>query len=246
MHTEYSYGKRQLSSSLVSAFPEIIAAQRDGVPQLWENESWAEQFADFIFSLVGDGADPSVIEVHPPFKDYTDLDGFIKSYSCFEEKIKSRFPNTEILIENRCGSVYHGGRFLISKLQEVAALCEGIEKNGLKLKIAYDVPQIYTAHNAKTEDVYISLLEDTKPLRPYIGGVHLWGKRVSDTGRKVSHCGDLNTYFGDQAVKEHFLQAFKDCFDDGIARKMVLEANSGNEDLRSIVADLQRVGVKFV
>ena len=33
---------------------------------------------------------------------------------------------------------------------------------------------------------------------------------------------------------------------DGVARKMVLEVNSGNEDLRSIVADLQGVGVKFV
>ena len=30
------------------------------------------------------------------------------------------------------------------------------------------------------------------------------------------------------------------------ARKMVLEVNSGNDDLQSIVADLQSVGIRFV
>lgn len=62
----------------------------------------------------------------------------------------------------------------------------------------------------------------------------------------MAHCGDLNSYFGDPGIKEHFLQAFKDCFDDGIARKMVLEVNSGNNDLQSIVADLRDVGICFV
>ena len=62
----------------------------------------------------------------------------------------------------------------------------------------------------------------------------------------MAHCGDLNSYFGDQGIKEHFLQAFKDCFDDGIVRKMVLEVNSSNEDLRSIVTDLRSVEIHFV
>ena len=43
-------------------------------------------------------------------------------------------------------------------------------------------------------------------------------------------------------IKEHFLQGFKNCFDDGIVRKMVLEVNSGNEDLQSIVSDLRDIG----
>ncbi len=152
----------------------------------------------------------------------------------------------EILVENRCGSVYHGGRFVLSKIKDVDLLCAAIEKSGLLLRIAYDVPQIYTAHNAKTENQFICLLEETKRYRKFIGGVHLWGKRKSSTGRKVSHCGDLNSYFGNQTIKEHFLYAFIDSFDDGLTRKMVLEVNRGNDDLRSIVADLQSAGVCFV
>ena len=44
----------------------------------------------------------------------------------------------------------------------------------------------------------------------------------------------------------HFLQGFRTCFDDGVVRKMVLEVNSGNEDLQSIVTDLRGIGVRFV
>jgi hypothetical protein len=94
--------------------------------------------------------------------------------------------------------------------------------------------------------MYIKLLEDTKQFRQHIGAIHLWGKKFSSTGRKVSHCGDLNSYFGNVEIKEHFLTAFRECFDDGITRKMVLEVNSGNDDLQSIVSDLQRVGIKFI
>lgn len=245
LHTEYSYGKRKWDSVLVKKYPEIVAAQKDGVPQLWKNERWAEQFADFIFELNGSGPAPKVIEIHPPFSDYTDIAGFINSYSIFEAKIKDRFPEVEILVENRCGSVYHGGKFVVSKVKDIAALCEAIEKAGVQLKVAYDVPQIYTAHYAKTEDEYIRLLDESKHFRGLIGGVHLWGKSISATGRKVSHCGDLNSYFGNQTIKEHFLQAFKDCFDDGVVRKMVLEVNSGNADLQSIVTDLRSVGISF-
>ena len=246
LHTEYSYGKRALNSPLIMKYPELTAAQKAGVPQLWKNEQWAAQFSDFIIGLNGKSSTPRVIEIHPPFNDYTDIDGFIRSYTVFETKIREHFPAVEILIENRCGSVYQGGRFVLSKIKDVDLLCTAITKAELLLRIAYDVPQIYTAHNAKTEDQFIGLLEETKRYRSFIGGVHLWGKRMSSSGRKVSHCGDLNSYFGDQGTKEHFLYAFRDCFDDGLTRKMVLEVNSGNEDLRSIVADLRSAGVCFV
>lgn len=246
LHTEYSYGKRKFNSALIAKYPELLAAQKDGVPQLWKNESWALQFADFIIELVGNESAPSVIEIHPPFSDYTDLAGFVKCYSEFEILIKEHFPGVEILIENRCGSVYRGGRFVISKVKDIAVLADAIAHAGLQLKVAYDVPQIYTAHNARTEDKYISLLDETRPFRGFIGGVHLWGKSISSTGRKIAHCGDLNSYFGDQDIKNHFLQAFKDCFDDGVIRKMVLEVNSSNEDLQSIVTDLCGAGICFV
>lgn len=246
LHTEYSYGKRIFNSSIIAKYPEIVSAQKDGVPQLWKNTKWATEFADFVISLTDGRKVPKVIEIHPPFNDYTDLSGFIASYSVFKNIIKNHFPATEILIENRCGSVYRGGKFLISKMQDVVSLCDEIDKNNLSLKIAFDVPQIYTAHSATREAEYLYLLDKAKSVRSFIGGVHLWGKRVSSTGRKVSHCGDLNTYFNDSAVKETFLSAFCDCFNDGITRKMVLEVNSGNEDLLSIVSDLQSSGIKFL
>ena len=246
LHTEYSYGKRKFDSDVIQQFPTIIEAQKDGVPQLWKNEQWAREFAQFLFALAGNRS-PAVIEVHPPFADYSSFNSFLASYRVFEAIVMDRFQNVDILIENRCGSVYKGGKFLVSKLSEVEQLCNLIIQHNLQLKVAYDIPQIYTAHNVKKPDKYLELLKSTAPLRSQIGGVHLWGKRKSESGRLVAHCGDLTSYFcGDVDLKSSFLQEFKNCFDDGAIRKMVLEVNSGNEDLRSIITDLRSNGVVFV
>ncbi len=246
LYTEYSYGKRNLDSALIDRFPAIKMANKDRVPQLWKNEDWASQFAEFIVELVGSKTHLRIIEIHPPFSDYTDLKAFAKNYAIFERIIKTHFSKVEILIENRCGSVYHGGKFILSRTEDIFKLAELVKTEGLGLKMAYDVPQIYTAHKAKTEKQFIRLLEEAKNVRWFIGGAHLWGKRISESGRKVAHCGDLNSYFGDSAIKDSFLRAFKDCFDDGIARKMVLEVNSSNDDLASIVNDLQSAGIQFI
>ena len=246
MHTEYSYGKRKLDSDIISAFPALVTAHKNFVPQLWLNTEWGCQFAQFIITLAGDEA-PAVIEIHPPFSDYTDMDDFVASYRAFEATILSRFPQVDILIENRCGSVYKGGKFLISKLPDIEKLCEQIQSHNLWLKIAYDVPQIYTAHNAKKQESYIQLLQRTKDIRSFIGGVHLWRKRRSQSGRLVSHCGDLNSYFAEnEEIKALFLQEFTSCFDDGVCRKLVLEVNSGNDDLNSIIKDLVSSNIKFI
>ena len=249
IHTEYSYGKRKWDSSLVKYYTEIVAAQRNGIPQLWKNETWSSQFADYLINIIGDGSAPKVIEVHPPFSDYTNISSFIKNYSLFEKRITDRFPSVQILIENRFGSRYvkKGCEFILSKNNDIRLLCDEISRSNLGLRIAYDVPQIYTAYNAKTEEEFITLLEEAKSFREFIGGVHLWGKRISPKGRKVSHCGDLNSYFlGDTVIKSHFLKSFRDCFDDGVVRKMVLEVNSRNEDLESIINDLTGVRINFV
>jgi len=246
LHTEYSYGKRALSNPIIDKFPELQAAQRDGVPQLWKSEKWAFEFASFMSELVGTAPAPKVIEVHPPFSDYTNMQGFVQSYTVFESLIKELYPNVVLLIENRCGSVYHGGKFILSKVSDIESLGEQIYAHNLALRVAYDVPQIYTAHNAKTEKQFTSLLEQTKPLTGCIGGVHLWGKRISESGRKVAHCGNLNTYFANASIKDAFLDSFVDCFNDDSIRKMVLEVNSGNEDLLSIVSDLVSKGTQFV
>lgn len=247
VHTEYSYGKRKLNNIPVIKYGELVDSNKNGVPQLWKSESWSLEFASFLFDILSDCKEPKVIEIHPPFDDYADMDGFIRNYSLFEEMILSKYPKTDILIENRCGSVYYGGKFLISKIQDLYKLCEEVEKKKLNLKIAFDVPQIYTAHNAKTEDAYLGLLNDAKGIRDYIGGVHLWGKRKNAKGRKVAHCGDLNDFFcGNKVIKENFLEVFADLFNDDVKRKMVLEVNSGNDDLLSIISDLRTVGIDFV
>ena len=246
LHTEYSYGKRKLDSVLLTNFPALVGAHKDGVPQLWKDEQWATEFAQFVVSLAGD-AIPAVVEVHPPFADYTDLGRFIQNYRVFEDTLVGKYPDIVLLIENRCGSVYKGGRFLVSKTQEVEQLCNLIVQNNLRLKIAYDVPQIYTAHNVKKHDQFIELLQKAQDFREQIGGVHLWGKRKSETGRKVAHCGDLTSYFeGNIELKSLFLEQFNKTFDDGVCRKMVLEVNSGNDDLLSIISDLRSNGVMFV
>jgi hypothetical protein len=79
LHTEYSYGKRRFDSQAIATYPSIIAAQKDGVPQLWKSEQWAKEFAQFIIGLVKEGPHPRVIEVHPPFKDYTDMNRFVQA-----------------------------------------------------------------------------------------------------------------------------------------------------------------------
>ena len=72
------------------------------------------------------------------------------------------------------------------------------------------------------------------------------GKRTSSRGRKVAHCGDLYSYFeNDTSIVKRFLENFVGLFSDSTTRKMVLEVNSGNEDLLSITTDLIVAGVKF-
>ena len=246
LHTEYSYGKRKMNSEIISRFPTIVMSQKAGIPQLWKSEQWTQEFADFIFSLAGQMI-PKVIEVHPPFTDYCTFDDFFQNYRIFEERIFEKYSNVEILIENRCGSVYHGGKFLVSQNKDVERLCDGIVQHHLCLKVAYDIPQIYTAHHVKKPEKYIELLLQAEAFRQHIGGVHLWGKRISAKGRKVAHCGDLNSYFIETPeVKKAFLRQFATTFDDSVVRKMVLEVNSGNDDLLSIVSDLRKNDIQFL
>ncbi len=60
LHTEYSYRKRALNSPLIMKCPELATAHKDRVPQLWKNEQWAAQFANFIIELKGIDPTPKV------------------------------------------------------------------------------------------------------------------------------------------------------------------------------------------
>lgn len=146
LHTEYSFGERKFSSKYLAGLNEITGANYKGIPQLWHSKKWAEEFAEYIFRLCNNHQPPKIIEVHPPFCDYcSDFKNFTEIYKVFEQLILEKYPNVQILIENRCGSKYKKSDFLFSKAADFFTLCEEIEREQLNLRIAFDIPQLFTA-----------------------------------------------------------------------------------------------------
>ncbi|MEM1671712.1 MAG: hypothetical protein QXY92_05255 [Archaeoglobaceae archaeon] len=181
LHTEYSYGKRNLNSDILQKFKTILRSQKAGIPMLWFNDKWSEEFAYFVKELVGRNMNPKIIEIHPPFNDYSDLETFIKNYRIFEEVISELFPETEIAIENRFGTQYRGGEFLISNVIDIMNLSKLISRFELKLRIALDVPQLFSAHrylkgrNLLNSAQIRDILEQLKKCREFIMGLHFGG-----------------------------------------------------------------------
>ena len=249
LHTEYSYGMRSFSSPLIASFPEITQATQNGIPQLWHTKSWAFAFAEFIFALCRELPAPDVIEIHPPFDDYLNsIADFIETYKVFESKIKERYPKTNMHLENRCGSLYRNGKFMISTVSQIKELCQYIETEHLALQVALDIPQLYTAHQVtpnRSQEI-TSLLDSLHDVRQHIGGVHIWGKTLSGK-RRIAHCGNLDTYFNyDEHLKTAFLASLHQLFDDNQVRNLVLEVNSQNADLLSIIQDLESAGFTYI
>lgn len=248
LHTEYSYGKRSMLSELLYKFPIIRESHNQGVPKLWHSNEWALEFASFIKYLCN-GSKPAIIEVHPPFSDYTEsIKSFLNMYKKFEELILDFFPDTKIFIENRSGSIYKGGKFVFSRSRDLQELSDGIAQMGLRLRITLDIPQLITAYGGpQTIDStsILSLLNRLNILQPMVEGIHLWGKKKSSNGRTVSHSGDLNTYFESDQKKNVFLEWFASFVQDNKKRYFVPEVNSSDKDLFSIVADLESMGIIF-
>ena len=242
LHTEYSYGKRNCSSEIIKMYPALCKANKDGVPQLWKSSDWAFEFADFVITLTKNHADPKVIEIHPPFSDYSDIDQFIDRYLVFEDRIHDIYPDTEIVIENRSGSVYHGGKFIISKAEEIALLCKKVNENSINLGVVLDFPQLLTAEHIKTEafdcNKYLRSIDTIFPYRDAIKGIHIWGKKKNASGRWVAHNGTLDTYIENTKDKEVFISGIRKICSDGKSRFFVPEVNSGEDDLRSVVKDI--------
>lgn len=245
LHTEYSYGKRKLDSQILDKYKELREANKGGVPQLWKSEDWAREFAAFVCKLTEGKNPPHIIEIHPPFNDYSDIEHFVKCYKVFEKEVKRVYPNTNIFIENRSGAVYRGGRFIVGKANEIVALCEAIEKHHLELGMVLDFPQLLTAEHLDTlsfnVDKYMSAIEKIHPYQHLIKGIHIWGKKKNPKGRWIAHCGTLDTYFGrTEESKTIFLDGIKRICDDGRTRFLVPEVNSGAEDLKCIIEDVFR------
>lgn len=253
LHTEYSYMKRKFDSELLNGLEELKDAHKDGVPQLWKSIKWSEEFAVFIERLVGDSIAPEVIEIHPPFKDYCkDISTFWERYIVFYRCIIRKFPETKIIIENRCGTYYKGSKFLIYNCNDVIELCQYLANGHTELGIIVDYPQLFSAEKIKMDNVKTEkILQFNKHLKPYasfVWAIHLWGKRKSKKGNRWSpHSGDLNTFFSNDSEKKNiFLKSMINTFDDDIKRYFVPEVNTSEQDLKNIVNDLVFAGIIFV
>ena len=247
--------KIDTSNAVGRMFVKIIGIfaefERENIPQLWKNKEWAREFANFIIELVGNNIPPKIIEIHPPFNDYCkNFSLFFDIYEEFEKIISAELPNTNIFIENRCGTFYKGGKFIISNGKSIIQFLQELEVRKLRLKLVLDYPQVFSAESIKMDDIKLKkIIEFNNNIKPYIshiGGFHLWGKRKSQTGRWTSHTGDLNTFFSNNnLLKDEFISSVVNTFDDNDIRFFVPEVNSSEEDLQSIIFDLLKYDVKF-
>lgn len=245
LHTEYSFTRRKFSSPAVENLAVIRASHRGSVPQLWSSETWAQEFAQFIVSTCN-GHVPSVIEIHPPFSDYSNLPFFLSVYAVFESIILQHFPNVVLLVENRSGTTYHGGQFVLSSADQLVAFSRLLDSAAFRLKITLDIPQLFTTHSATRQNI-APLLDMMRGIRHNIAGIHLWGKRKNADGRRIAHTGDLNSYFFDsQETKSLFLSELSHLLDDNVPRYFVPEVNSGQADFLSILQDLLDSGFIFL
>ena len=243
LHTEYSYGTRKFDTELISNFTELKTSHKNGVPQLWKTDKQAEEFAEFIIKLTSGKNAPTVIEIHPPFNDYCNIDLFLERYQIFEKRIREEYPETIIVVENRAGAVYKGGRFIVGRAKEIAELCQKIKENNINLGVVLDFPQLLTAENIDTLKFntakYFNAIDVISEYRDVIKGIHIWGKKKSESGRWVAHAGNLDTYFADnQESKATFIKGIMGVCNDNIQRFLVPEVNAGAGDLACIINDL--------
>lgn len=252
LHTEYSYMSRRLDTFLISDLFALTTAQKNGIPCLWFNSIWAEQFYVFLERLINKNVSPEVLEIHPPFTDYCpSIEQFIEYFNLFDSLFHKKNLFTKILIENRYGTLYRGGRFLFSTCSDILALCSAIKKTNTHLKVVLDYPQLMSAEQITPDSMDLTKIlvfnEKIKEFKDIIGGFHLWGKRKSKTStRWVPHSGDLNSLFDDNIRNKHiFLQSIREAFNDNVDRYFVPEVNSKEEDLLSIITDMENEGFVF-
>jgi len=266
LHTEYSWGKRTFSSEIVNDLKGITSAHKDNIPQLWYNDKWAKDFFLFINRLIDKNQPLKVLEIHPPFNDYCrSFDIFLDTFRNFYEKFKKNYSKTTILIENRCGTLNIGGKFILSKYSDVLEFCKTLSSpkySDIDLKIVLDYPQLFSAiyistNNEKKKELrqkgkmidneilkeIISFNKELelKDYKRLIGGFHMWGKRKNKNGRWTAHQGNFNNLFNyDDKLKNDFLDSVSSTFNDNIDRYFVPEVNSGDEDLLSIIDDMEK------
>ncbi len=243
LHTEYSYGERKFYNPIFNKLKSLKKASPNGIPFLWFDDDWGEEFSQFIENLINENRAPTIVEIHPPFRGYcSDLGVFLKRYSIFEGLMIEKYPETKIVIENRTGSKYKKSEFLVSDNRDIKDLLDELKKRKLKLELMLDIPQLLGAlskkrweplNQSRLEDVKSSFLDIGEENKELIAGIHIWGRK------KRAHLGTLDSLFECRRLKENFLEFISDYFDDGRQRYIVPEVNSKQEDFTSIVEDLR-------
>jgi len=273
LHTESAHSihirKKEritFNSKIITDFENIASAQRNGIPQLWRNVEWSNEFFEFINWLVGSSIPPEILEIHPPFIDYCNsFDNFLDIFKNFQKIFYEKYNNTKVVIENRCGTLYKDeynkeGKFLLSTHNDVLKFAEILYNNpDIRLKIVLDYPQIFSAIIAEDNKISMDNLEsavekiksfnkDLKKYRTVISGLHMWGKIKNKNGKWNPHSGDFDTFFSNnQSLKYDFLESVFDAFNDDIPRYFVPEVYLGSqEDLHSIVYDMEKAGFIFL
>lgn len=250
LHTEYSAGQRDFTQPALEGLDTLKACHRNGVPQLWNGKQWATEFSQYVTRLCHGHPAPSVIEIHPPFSNYCrTLAEFVDTYVPFEKTMLEHFPKVRIVIENRHGTRYSGGKFIFSKRDDILALSEIIDREQLHLRLCLDVPQLFTAHFGPAPRATVAIDRALLPLldcRHNIDSIHLWGKKPNRTGNMQAHYGTLDTWLGAGEIKAHFLTRLHHLLDDDKKRLFVPEVNSSSEDLQAIIHDVEQAGFRFV
>jgi hypothetical protein len=265
LHTEPSFDSETFNSKIVNDLKYINEAQKDNIPLLWHSEEWANDFFAFIEWLIGDSNEsPDVLEIHPPYKDYCRSFGqFLKIFRVFYDEFHEKHSATTIVIENRFGTRYKGGKFLLSKCCDILEFCKVLKREKINLKIVIDYPQLFSAEvipSKKKEENWMGanpseLLEkiikfnlDLKKYKDVIGEFHMWGKLKNKDGKGWKpHAGNFDTFFSDNKVFKHeFLSSVFSTFNDDTPRYFVPEVISGIDDLRSIVAAMDKEHFIFI
>lgn len=249
LHTEYSYGARKLNSNYLKECPNICSSHDGHIPRLWASEAWAMEFAQFIKELTYGHTAPTIIEIHPPFNDYCTMEQFFERFMMFEKEINTNYGVVQMLIENRSGTQYRRGEFLMSTIEDLCQFSAHLDSLSTNLKITLDLPQLLTAHmiSKSKVDEMLDILDKLKGIRHNIKGIHLWGKKLGKNNKPIAHMGNLDTYFrGDITIKQAFLCKIYEVFADNEPRYFVPEVNSQNQDLVAIVEDLIDTGFVFI
>lgn len=99
LHTAYSFGSREFNSRCLNELDVIRSSNLYGIPQLWKNREWAQEFTQFIIAICAGHSAPEVIEVHPPFIDYAEnMHRFIEVYKEFEYSILEEYTDVMIIL----------------------------------------------------------------------------------------------------------------------------------------------------